>query len=160
MHERDIVHDGPTHTNHHKSAAPPNTVASCAHTALHASTFDDGSRHRVLVLAVELPDLGGGLLGTELRLDLVRLAVGDELLREVQPLSVDVSDDQGVGTRSPRSGEGDEPDGTRAADERRPAQFDISASHAVEDHAQGLEKSTFAIRELIGDPTNESVLVS
>ena len=92
MHERDVVHNGLANADDHDGPAPANGVAGGAYAALNTGALNNGSRHRVLVLAIKFPDIPRGLLSAQLCVDLVGLAARNKLLRELQSLGHDIRD--------------------------------------------------------------------
>ena len=154
MHEGQVVHNRLAHPNNANNTAPPNRKRRRANTALHPRTLQHSRRRLILVpfRPKTLPDLLRVPFRSQSGLDLVRLTPRHELLRECQPLGLQVGDHDGVSARGAGAGEGDEADGTGAADEGRAAEGEASCSDAVEDHAEGLEEGGFFVGDVVGDP--------
>ena len=88
----------------------------------------------------EVDDLGRCVLVGDAALDLEGADAGDEVLCEGEAAFVDVGDDDGFGARGGGAEEGDEADGTGAADEEGVAEADAGALDAGEGDGEGFEE--------------------
>lgn len=159
MHEWQIIHSVPAHTNNNHLPTPLSRKSRRANTRLDAGALDHARRSKVLpplpstAGAKEPPNSTRVASRVERRVDSVREARRDELPCEREAPRLDVGDDERVGTGRPRREERRQADGPGAADDGPAAERQACHPESLEDHAQGLEEGGFGKGHVVWDPT-------
>lgn len=153
MHKGQVVHGLAPDADDHDGAAAAHGKGGGAYAALDSRALEHGAGRDVLALAEEGADGLAVLLVRQRRVDLVRDGGGDEVLCEPEARGLNVGDDERVCARGAGGGEGDEADGTGAADDGADAEGEAGRADAVEDDGEGLEEGAL----LEGDVVREAV---